>query len=98
MSYRAKLRTRRDDNEPQIISTLRAIGIQVWQLDQPADLLCLKARTFFVVEVKDGSKKPSARKLSENEQRFFDETRGAPRFVVEDVDEALRVAREVSER
>jgi len=39
--------------------------------------------------VKDGEKVPSARKLTEAEQKFFDDWRGGMLVIVNSVDEAL---------
>jgi hypothetical protein len=42
-----------------------------------------------LLEVKDGKKPPSARRLTELEQEFFDTWRGGPLFIVHSVEEAL---------
>jgi len=44
-----------------------------------------------VVIVEDGRKPPSARKLTEAEQKFFDEWRGGLLAIVNNVDEALDI-------
>jgi hypothetical protein len=43
------------------------------------------------MEVKDGDKVPSARKLTEAEQKFFDDWRGGMLAVVNSVEEALEI-------
>ena len=55
---------RRDANERTIIDTLRAHGAVVYQLDSPADLLVGYRQKWFLLEVKDGAKPPSARALT----------------------------------
>jgi hypothetical protein len=42
-----------------------------------------------LLEIKDGKKSPSARRLTELEQEFFDTWRGGPLFIVHSVEEAL---------
>jgi hypothetical protein len=42
-----------------------------------------------LMEVKDGQKVPSARKLTPAEQKFFDEWRGGIVAIVNSVDEAI---------
>jgi hypothetical protein len=46
------------------------------------------------MEVKDGNKTPSQRKLTEAEQMFFDTWTGGKLLVVNSVDEALAVLKE----
>ena len=42
-----------------------------------------------MLEVKDGSKPPSARKLTPNEQKFHDDWTGGELYVVTCIEEAL---------
>ena len=60
---------RRDRNEPEIVSALERIGCLVWPLDSrgPADLLILRASRLHLIEVKDGDKSPSQRKLTKTQ-------------------------------
>ena len=44
-----------------------------------------------LMEVKDGDKVPSARKLTEAEQKFFDDWRGGMLVIVNSVEEALEI-------
>lgn len=90
--YRAKV----DANHTDVVSALRAVGAQVQSLamvgDGCPDLLVAFRGAWHVLEVKDGSKPPSHRKLTPAEEMWlmrFDET--APVFVVNSVDEALEV-------
>ena len=81
-----------DANQDQIVSALRAAGAVVRIVTQGnglPDLLVGYRGHTILMEVKDGRKAPSARKLTEAEQKFFDEWRGGMLRVVESVDEAL---------
>lgn len=80
---------RRDDNEAEIVKALRAAGAYVYYLDHPADLLVGYQKRSILLEVKDGNKPPSARKLTPNEQKFHDEWTGGPLYVVTCIQEAL---------
>ncbi|MEY4720068.1 MAG: hypothetical protein RL563_2686 [Pseudomonadota bacterium] len=82
---------RRDDNEGEIVRALRECGAQVVYIDEPCDLIVgYKGRTI-LVEIKDGSKPPSARKLTPNEQKFHDEWTGGELHVITSVSQALDV-------
>lgn len=83
---------KRDDNEEAIVSALRKAGVYVRHLmqgDGLPDLLCGLPRGTFLIEVKDGSKPPSQRRLTEAEQKFFDEWPNGNVHVVTSVSEAL---------
>lgn len=83
-----------DENQSDIVSSLRAIGAIVRVISQgdgiPDLLVGFQGQTF-LLEVKDGNKPPSARKLTPAEQKFFDEWRGGRLAVVNSVDEAIAV-------
>lgn len=83
-----------DANQAEIVSALRAVGASVRSLamvgsDLPDLLVGFRNRTF-LLELKDGSKPPSQRKLRPGQQRFFDTWQGQV-AKVESVDEALKV-------
>ena len=65
-----------DDNQKDIVKALRAIGATVRIVTQgegiPDLLVGFRGHTV-LMEVKDGNKPPSARKLTEAEQKFFEE-------------------------
>lgn len=84
---------KRDANEPEIVEALRKAGAAVWRLDKPADLLVGAQGRFLTLEVKDGAKPPSARKLTPDEQAYFGTcaARMLPHHIVTSVDEALEV-------
>ena len=83
------------------MEALRAAGCSVEIVDFPCDLI-IGRRVFigrgirgrpevkfnYLLEVKDGNKPPSARKLTKNEQKFHDTWRGQI-AIVENVAEAL---------
>lgn len=82
---------RRDDNEQEIVKALRKAGAYVAYIDTPADLVVgYKGRTI-ILEVKDGNKPPSARKLTPNEQKFHDEWTGGPLHIVTCIQEAIDI-------
>jgi hypothetical protein len=82
---------RRDANEREIIEALRKAGAYVKQINDEGafDLLVWHAGKTLLLEVKDGKKPPSARKLTEAEAAFHAEWPGDNLFIVNSVDEAL---------
>jgi hypothetical protein len=88
---------KRDGNHQALREQLRGVGISVLDLGSLGngcpDLLAGNARGNILLEVKDPTQPPSARKLTEAEATFFATWRG-PRAVVEclaDAVEAMRV-------
>lgn len=81
---------KRDANEAEIVSALRAIGCSVYLLDLPVDLVVGYRARNFLIEVKDGNKPPSARKKTEQQKIFMRGWNGQVR-VVETADEAIRL-------
>jgi len=81
-----------DENQSDIVAALRAIGATVRVISQgdgiPDLLIGFMGKTI-LLEVKDGKKPPSARKLTPAEQKFFDEWRGGSLAIVNTVDEAI---------
>lgn len=80
---------KRDDNEKEIVVALRKAGAYVSFIDEPCDLIVGYQGKTILLEVKDGNKPPSARKLTHNEQKFHDEWTGGELYVVTCVDDAL---------
>jgi hypothetical protein len=81
-----------DANQDQIVTALRAMGATVRIVTQGnglPDLLVGFRGMTILMEVKDGQKVPSARKLTPAEQKFFDEWRGGIVAIVNSVDEAI---------
>lgn len=83
-----------DENQPQIVAALRAIGVSVWIIGEPVDLMIGYRGRTGAIEIKDGSKPPSERKLTPQQKDFFLMDRGFHRVVC-DVEEALHAAQEL---
>lgn len=83
-----------DANQNDIVAALRKAGATVRIISQgegiPDLLVGYRGRTA-LLEVKDGGKPPSARKLTTAEQKFFDEWTGGICMIVESVEDALEV-------
>ena len=90
--------SRRDDNEPAIIREMRAAGAYVKPINDGGtfDLLVGyngpsgKFHTL-LMEIKDGTKPPSARKLTPAEQKFHDEWPGDNLYIVTSIADALAI-------
>ncbi len=83
-----------DANQDQIVSALRACGAYVRIVTQGEglpDLLVGYRGHTLLLEVKDGRKVPSARKLTEAEEKFFMEWTGGLLAKVDSVEEALDI-------
>ena len=81
-----------DANQARIVQALRKAGVAVTPLHMVgrgvADLLCSYRKLWFVMEVKDGDKPPSARKLTKDEAEWIGEQK-APVYIVTSPQEAL---------
>ena len=87
---------RTDKNQAEVVDALRAAGCKVQSLASVGDgvpdlLVGLPNRRLVLVEVKDGDKPPSDRKLTPKQVKFHDEWAGWPVYVVESVGEALEL-------
>lgn len=82
---------RRDAGEQDIIKAMREAGAYVKMINDEGlfDLLVSYRGKTLMIEVKDGTKPPSARRLTEAEQKFHDEWPGSDLYIVNSVDEAL---------
>lgn len=83
-----------DANQNAIVKALRCAGAFVRIISQGdgiPDLLVAYRGYTILMEVKDGDKPPSARKLTEAEQKFFDEWTGGMLVIVNSVEEALEI-------
>ena len=85
---------RTDANQGEIVKALRAVGCSVTSTSGAGnglpDLLVGFRGETVLMEVKDGAKVPSAKRLTDAEQHFVDHWRGRPVVIVESVDDALR--------
>ena len=82
-----------DANQEQIVSAMRACGATVrvvTQGDGLPDLLVGYRGYTILMEVKDGRKPPSARKLTPEEEKFFMNWTGGMLAIVNSVEEALK--------
>ena len=81
-----------DDNQAEIVKTLRAVGATVQVLSAVGkgcpDLLVGFQNTNYLMEIKDGKKPPSAQNLTKDEERWHRNWRGIA-FVVRNTEEAL---------
>lgn len=81
-----------DANQAEIVAALRKVGASVTPIHMvgngcPDLLVGFRGRTV-VMEVKDGSKPPSARKLTEDEVMWFGSWKGEA-HVVETAEQAI---------
>ena len=83
-----------DANQPEIVAAYRGVGASVQILsavgDGCPDLLVGFRMANYLVEVKDGAKPPSARRLTDDQIRWHDAWR-APVHIVTTVEDALDV-------
>jgi len=83
-----------DANQEAVVSALRAAGATVQSLAAVGkgvpDLLCKYQGSIYLIEVKDGRKPPSQRKLTDDQLKWHNEWKCAFLGVVESPDEALK--------
>jgi hypothetical protein len=86
---------RRDNGEQDIIEAMRAEGAFVKAINDKGtfDLLCWYNGRTLLLEIKDGSKPPSARRLTPAELKFHDEWPGDNLYIVNSVKEAIALLR-----
>ena len=91
MSFRRAART--DDNQPEVVKEFRRLGwyvLIISQLKNCCDIMVSKGGVTIAIEIKDGSKPPSARKLSKGEQEFKDNWLGRWELV-ESIDDVINI-------
>lgn len=80
---------RKDANQGPIVDALREAGCSVEVMHTPCDLLVGIAGKNVLLELKDGAKPPSARKLTKDQIEFRKNWRG--QFaVVETIEQAIK--------
>jgi len=78
MGYHVKNKAKKDDNHNAVVDVFRRCGynvIETYAIDCGFDFFAWAAGKVFVIEVKDGEKPPSQRKLTDNEEgakRLYD--------------------------
>jgi hypothetical protein len=85
-----------DQNQTIVVEALRAAGCRVQSLASVGDgvpdlLVGLPNRRLILLEVKDGDKPPSDRKLTPKQVTWHETWQGWPVYVVESIDHALNV-------
>ena len=88
---------KRDFNHAAVVKALRHVGCKVLDLgavgDGCPDLLVGWQGRLSLLEVKDGDKPPSARKLTPDQEEFHKAWLGLPVFIVENEEAAIAAAR-----
>jgi len=77
MSFRRAAKV--DANQPEIVKAFRDLGwyvLIISQLKNCCDIIVSKKGRTIAIEIKDGSKPPSAQKLSDGELKFKSEWLG----------------------
>ena len=83
-----------DANQKKIVDALRRCGASVLitsQLKNCFDCLVGYNGKNYIVEIKDGSKPPSKRKLTKGEQKFADNWRGGTYNIIESIEDAINM-------
>lgn len=84
--------SRVDSNQPEIVKILRNAGATVFPTHSVGkgfpDIVVGHRGVNYLVEIKDGDKPPSARKLTQDEEKFHAAWRGDV-CIVKNADEAL---------
>lgn len=85
---------RTDANQAEIVKVFRSMGCSVAVTSMVSngfpDLIIARNGVNILIEVKDGSKNPSARKLTDDEADFHEKWKGSI-YIVESIDDAIKV-------
>jgi hypothetical protein len=85
-----------DANHSEIVATLRKAGATVLDLSRlgsgAPDIAIGYGRLTMLAEIKDGSKKPSARRLTDDEREWHDTWTGCVRLLLNEQDACEAVA------
>jgi len=74
-----KTNARIDRNQPEVVKYFRSMGfsvLHVHQLKNCVDIIISNGKVTAAIEIKDGEKVPSARKLTPGELKFKEEWQG----------------------
>jgi len=86
-------RSKVDANQPEVVAALRKAGCTVQSLAAVGkgvpDIMVGRAGVTYLLEIKDGAKPPSARKLTPLEASWAAAWTGGPLATVKSVEEAL---------
>lgn len=91
----ARRAAKRDIAEPEIRAALEALGMSVFSLNEPVDLLVGFRGKTYLVEVKTGHK-GYGKGLNDNQQAFANEWRGSPVVTLHSREEAIAWAQLIS--
>jgi len=82
-----------DANQPIIVKIFRKLGwyvLIISQLKNCCDIIVSKHGRTIAIEIKDGSKPPSQRKLTSGESKFKDEWQGEY-MIIETIEDVLNI-------
>jgi len=89
-----------DKNQPEIVAAFRKLGASVLILSMVGkgcpDILVGMYNTNWLVEIKNGENSPSQRKLTVDEQLFFDSWHGQV-CIINSVEEAAQLVKKIIE-
>lgn len=95
---RVRQAARTDSNQDELVKTIRALGASFFsttaiagQLDGVVGCAGIDIR----VEIKDGAKPPSRRRLTEDEQKVFDEWRGRTPVILQSIDDVIELVNQL---
>jgi hypothetical protein len=93
-----RVRARKDSNHVEIVKAFRDLNVSVHDTAQLGDGfpdICVATnQTTVLVEIKDGEKPPSARKLTEDEARFHEQWQGWIEIVYS-VDDVINLVKRI---
>ena len=90
---------KKDDNHHQIVAVFERLGAHtedVSMVEEFCDIIVTRAAKVAMVEIKDGAKTPSRRKLTPGEVKFKDRwvAAGGTWVLIETIDDVIKFLRE----
>lgn len=82
---------RKDANQAEMVKALRGVGVAVCIIESSMDLLTGYRGVLRILEIKDGAKVASQRRLRPSQKKFLEDFAGCPVFKVESMQEAFAV-------